>query len=97
MATKNLNKKGLYQEGGMIPKDSLNPAIDELAKVVRARVDQGEPAEQVLYSFLQEGIPQEQLALAFETIGYDPSSFGSLMQSVETMVNQQQQGLFLLL
>ncbi len=91
MATKNLNKKGLYQEGGMVPKDSLNPAIDELAKVVRARVDQGEPAEQVLYSFLQEGIPQEQLALAFETIGYDPSSFGSLMQSVETMVNQQQQ------
>lgn len=91
MATKNLNKKGLYQEGGMVPKDSLNPAIDELARVVRARVDQGEPAEQVLYSFLQEGIPQEQLALAFETIGYDPSSFGSLMQSVETMVNQQQQ------
>ena len=91
MATKNLNKKGLYQEGGMVPKDSLNPAIDELAKVVRARVDQGEPAEQILYSFLQEGIPQEQLALAFETIGYDPSSFGSLMQNVETMVNQQQQ------
>ena len=91
MATKNLNKKGLYQEGGMVPKDSLNPAIGELARVVRARVEQGEPAEQVLYSFLQEGIPQEQLALAFETIGYDPSSFGSLMQSVETMVNQQQQ------
>lgn len=91
MATKNLNKKGLYQEGGMIAKDSLNPAIDELAKVVRARVEQGEPAEQVLYSFLQEGIPQEQLALAFETIGYDPSSFGSLMQSIEVMVNQSQQ------
>lgn len=91
MGTGKLNKKSLYQEGGMISKSSANPAIDELSKVVQARIDSGEPAEQVLYSFLQEGMPQEQLALAFESVGYDPSSFAQLMQSVEQAAMQSQQ------
>jgi hypothetical protein len=86
-----LNKKSLYQEGGMVPKDSIDPAIDELSKVVQARIESGEPAEQVLFSFLQEGMPQEQLALAFETVGYDPGLFTQLMQSVEQMAMQAQQ------
>lgn len=86
-----LNKKSLYQEGGMVPKDSIDPAIDELSKVVQARIESGEPAEQVLFSFLQEGMPQEQLALAFESVGYDPGLFTQLMQNVEQMAMQAQQ------
>lgn len=86
-----LNKKSVYQEGGTIPKSSANPAINELTQVVKARIDSGEPAEQVLYSFLQEGMPEDQLALAFESVGYDPSSFRQLVQNVEQMAMQMQQ------
>lgn len=86
-----LNKKSLYQEGGMISKSSSNPAIDELSKVVKARIDSGETAEQVLYSFFQEGVSEEQLALAFESVGYDPSLFRQLMQNVEKAIMQTQQ------
>lgn len=86
-----LNKKSLYQEGGTIPKSSANPAINELTQIVKARIDSGEPAEQVLYSFLQEGMPEDQLALAFESVGYDPSSFRQLVQNVEQMAMQMEQ------
>ncbi len=72
---KKSNKKSVYQEGGMIDKSLMDPTIDELSKVVEARLNTGEPVEQVLDSLLQEGIPQEQLALAFETVGYDSTTF----------------------
>ena len=88
---KKSNKKSVYQEGGMIDKSLMDPTIDELSKVVEARLNTGEAVEQVLYSFLQEGIPQEQLALAFETVGYDSTTFGNLVQNVEQMVMQQQE------
>ena len=88
---KKSNKKSVYQEGGMIDKSLMDPTIDELSKVVEARLNTGEAVEQVLYSFLQEGVPQEQLALAFETVGYDSTTFGNLVQNVEQMVMQQQE------
>lgn len=86
-----LNKKSLYQEGGTVSKGSANPAINELTNIVKARIESGETAEQILYSFLQEGIPQDQLALAFESVGYDPSLFTQLVQNVEEMAMQMQQ------
>ena len=88
---KKSNKKSVYQEGGMIDKSLMDPTIDELSKVVEARLNTGEAVEQVLYSFLQEGVPQEQLVLAFETVGYDSTTFGNLLQNVEQMVMQQQE------
>lgn len=81
----------MYQEGGSLDKSSSSIAVEELVRIVQQRIESGEPPEQVLLSFLQEGVAQEQLGIAFENLGYDPAAFTDLMMGAEQMVQAQQQ------
>ena len=91
METEKLNKKSLYQEGGDLNSPDSNALIESLSEEIQQRVKIGEPAEAILYSYLEQGVKQEQLALAFESVGYDPNAFVALMQSTEEMVNNEMQ------
>ena len=84
-------KKDLYNEGGAIDKTAVSAQLNQLTDLVRQRIETGQSHEEVLYSFLQEGVPQEQLALAFEGVGYTPEDFGNLMQNLEKMIQQAEQ------
>lgn len=89
MSSGKLNKKSLYQEGGAISKDSINPVVEELSQMVRSRIEAGESPEEVLYTLIKEQLPADQLALAFESVGYDSSTFGDLMQTVQSTLDQE--------
>lgn len=91
MEAEKINKKSLYQKGGNLNSPDSNALIESLSEEIQQRVKIGEPAETILYSYLEQGIKQEQLALAFESVGYDPNAFVALMQSTEEMVNNQMQ------
>lgn len=85
------NKKSLYQEGGSVAKDSINPVVNELSDVIKNNIENGGSPEEILKTFLLQGIPVDQLTLAFESAGFDPSSFGELLQNVEIMMAQEEQ------
>ena len=85
------NKKSLYQEGGSVAKDSINPVVNELSDVIKNNIENGGSPEEILKTFLLQGIPVDQLTLAFESAGLDPSSFGELLQNVEMMIAQEEQ------
>lgn len=85
------NKKSLYQEGGSVAKDSVNPVVSELSGVIKNNIENGGSPEEILKTFLLQGIPVDQLTLAFESIGYDPGAFGELLQNVEIMMAQEEQ------
>lgn len=85
------NKKSLYQEGGSVAKDSVNPVVSELSGVIKNNIENGGSPEEILKTFLLQGIPVDQLTLAFESIGYDPGAFGELLQNVEVMMAQEEQ------
>ena len=85
------NKKSLYQEGGSVAKDSINPVVNELSDVIKNNIENGGSPEEILKTFLLQGIPVDQLTLAFESAGLDPSSFGELLQNVEIMMAQEEQ------
>jgi len=89
MSSGKLNKKSLYQEGGAISKDSINPVVDELSQMVKSRIESGESPEQILYVLIKEQISADQLALAFESVGYNPSDFADLMQTVQATLDQE--------
>lgn len=91
METEKINKKSLYQKGGNLNSPDSNALIESLSEEIQQRVKIGEPAEAILYSYLEQGIKQEQLALAFESVGYDPNAFVALMQSTEELINNQMQ------
>ena len=86
-----VNKISLYQEGGSLNKDSANIPMEDLTQLVQEKMNSGEPAESVLYYFLQQGIQPEQLGVAFESVGYDPSTFTELLQSTSQMAAEMQQ------
>ena len=85
------NKKSLYQEGGSVAKDSINPVVSELSDVIKNNIESGGSPEEILKTFLLQGIPVDQLTLAFESAGLDPSLFGELLQNVEIMMAQEEQ------
>ena len=84
-------KKDLYNEGGAIDKTAVSAQLNQLTDLVRQRIETGQSHEEVLYFFLQEGVPQQELALAFEGVGYTPEDFGNLMQNLEKMIQQAEQ------
>ena len=86
-----VNKISLYQEGGALDKTSTSVPVKEFSVEIQQRIESGEPPEQVLISYLQQGVPESELSLAFESAGYDPSSFVELMQSATQMMQQMQQ------
>ena len=85
------NKKSLYQEGGSVDKESINPVVNELSAVIKSNIENGGSPEEVLKTFLLQGIPVDQLTIAFESAGYDPGAFGELLQNVEIMMAQEEQ------
>lgn len=86
-----VNKKSLYQEGGALDKSTSSISMQDLVREIQQRSEAGESAEQILFSYLQEGIAQEQLGSAFESLGYDPAAFTELIQSTQMMVQNEQQ------
>lgn len=87
---KEVNKISLYQDGGMVDKSNINGALSELTLEIKGRIEAGEEPAQVLASYLEEGIEPDQLNVAFESIGYDPSKFSDLLLSAEEFKQQSQ-------
>lgn len=90
MMEKEVNKISLYQDGGMVDKSNINGALSELTLEIKGRIEAGEEPAQVLASYLEEGIEPDQLNVAFESIGYDPSKFSDLLLSAEEFKQQSQ-------
>lgn len=86
----NLNNKSLYQEGGSMKQDIVDPQIAGIINDIQVRLQVGESPQEVIMYMMQQGYPQEFISFAFEKIGYDPAAMVDLMQSVQ-MPQQTQQ------
>ena len=90
---KELNKISLYQEGGAVNKTVNDVPLQELSAEVQQRIEAGEEPAQILASYLQEGIEPDQLNIAFEEAGYDPSKFADLLLGAEQIKVAQEQSM----
>ena len=87
----NLNNISLYQEGGPMEQNIVDPQISGIINDIQARLQVGESPQEVVVYMLQQGYPPEFVSSAFEKIGYDPAAMVDLMQSIQMPQAQPQQ------
>jgi len=91
MASKRVSSRRLYQTGGGVPSENIQPEMVEVVQAVDASLQAGLAPHEVVLQLAGQGYSQDEISFAFEQIGYDPSAIMTIMQQAEALYNQQSQ------
>lgn len=91
MVSNRVTSRRLYQTGGGVPPEEVQPEMAEIVQAVQAGLQSGMAPHEVVLQLATQGYPQDEISFALEQIGYDPSAVTTIMQQAEAMYMQQSQ------